>query len=129
MGRADLEVLAQRAIWLRLLPMRATCRVRSRSTAAVHVRVRAMACCISADSDTPAATALARQSANSTGDPPSGSTATGEGGRAPLPRTPPERGPPGGIEGVRSHPSPAYVPYGPPVCRTNCLVETEMSQV
>ena len=38
--------LAQRANWFRLLPMRATCRVRSRSAlaaAAVHVRVRAIA--------------------------------------------------------------------------------------
>ena len=38
--------MAQRAVWLRLLPMRAICRVRSRSAAAacaVHVRVRAMA--------------------------------------------------------------------------------------
>ena len=52
-------MLAQRAIWFRLLPMRATCRVRSRSTAAagaVHVRVRAMACRSCADSDTRAVT-------------------------------------------------------------------------
>ena len=43
---AEAQALAQRAIWLRLLPMRATRRVRSRSTSAagaVHVRVRAMA--------------------------------------------------------------------------------------
>ena len=66
-----LWVLAQRAIWFRLLPMRAICRVRSRSTAAagaVHVRVRAMACSSSADSDAPAAAALACQSASSAGD-------------------------------------------------------------
>ena len=47
--------------------MRATCRVRSRSTSAagaVHVRVRSMACRISADSGTPAAAALARQAPN-----------------------------------------------------------------
>ena len=31
---AEVSVLAQRAIWLRLLPMRAICRVRPRSTAA-----------------------------------------------------------------------------------------------
>ena len=50
--------------------MRPTCRVRSRSTSAagaVHVRVRAMARRISADSGTPAAAALARQSADSLG--------------------------------------------------------------
>ena len=64
-----LWVLAQRAIWFRLLPMRATCRVRSRSTAAagaVHVRVHTMACRSSADSDTPAAAAY--QLASSAGD-------------------------------------------------------------
>ena len=45
--RATKRPMAQRAVWLRLLPMRAICRVRSRSAAAagaVHVRVRAMAC-------------------------------------------------------------------------------------
>ena len=50
--------------------MRETCRVRSRSTSAagaVHVRVRAMAWRISADSGTPAAAALVRQSADSSG--------------------------------------------------------------
>ena len=43
---AEAQALAQRVIWLRLLPMRATRRVRSCSTSAdgaVHVRVRAMA--------------------------------------------------------------------------------------
>ena len=67
---APLWVFAHRAIWLRLLPMRPTCRVRSRSTSAagaVHVRVRAIARRISADSGTPAADALARQSADSVG--------------------------------------------------------------
>ena len=51
--------------------MRATWRVRSRSTpaaGAVHVRVRTMACRSRADSGTPAAAALARQSANSAAD-------------------------------------------------------------
>ena len=51
--------------------MRTTCRVRSRSTlaaGAVHVRVRAMARRSSADSGTPAAAALARQTADSAGD-------------------------------------------------------------
>ena len=55
----------------RLLPMRASCRVRSRSAsaaAAVQVRVRAMACRSRSDSGTPAAAALARQSAISAGD-------------------------------------------------------------
>ena len=33
-------VLAQRAIWLRLLPMRVTCRVRSRSTSAAGALAR-----------------------------------------------------------------------------------------
>ncbi len=63
-------MLAHRAIWLRLFPMRETCRVRSRSIAAagaVHVRVRAIARRSSADSGTPAAAALARQSADSSG--------------------------------------------------------------
>ena len=50
--------------------MRETCRVRSRSTSAaeaVHVRVRAIARRISAESGTPPAFALARQSADSSG--------------------------------------------------------------
>ncbi len=62
--------LAQRAIWLRLLPMRAICRVRSRSMAragAVHVRVRAIACRSNSDGDTPAAAALSCQAACSAG--------------------------------------------------------------
>ena len=68
---APLWVFAHRAIWLRLFPMRETCRVRSRSTSAagaVHVRVRAIALRISPDRGTPAAAALARQSANSIGE-------------------------------------------------------------
>ena len=67
---APLWVLAHRAIWLRLFPMRDTCRVRSRSTSAagtVQVRVRAIARRIRAESGTPAAFALLRQSADSSG--------------------------------------------------------------
>ncbi len=63
-------VFAHRAIWLRLFPIRETCRVRSRSTSAagaVQVRVCAIARRISAESGTPAAFALARQSADSSG--------------------------------------------------------------
>ena len=63
-------MLAHRAIWFRLFPMRDTCRVRSRSTSAagtVQVRVRAIARRIRAESGTPAAFALARQSADSSG--------------------------------------------------------------
>ena len=66
-----LVLVGPAAIWLRLLPMRAACRVRSRSTSgagAVHVRVRAMARRSSAESGTPAAAALARQSARSAAD-------------------------------------------------------------
>ena len=37
---SEAKVLAQRAIWLRLLPMRATCRVRSRSTSAAGALAR-----------------------------------------------------------------------------------------
>ena len=51
-------VFAQRASWLRLLPMRAIWRLRSRSTAragAVQVCVRAIACRSNAEGDTPAA--------------------------------------------------------------------------
>ena len=51
--------------------MRETCRVRSRSTStagAVQVRVRAIALRISPDNGTPAAAALARQTADSAGD-------------------------------------------------------------
>ena len=62
--------LAHFAIWLRLFPIRETCRVRSRSISAagtVQVRVRAIARRISAESGTPAAFALARQSADSSG--------------------------------------------------------------
>ena len=64
-------MFAQRATWFRLLPMRATCRVRSRSTsaaAAVQVRVRAIACRSRSDSGTPTAADLARQAARSAGD-------------------------------------------------------------
>ena len=67
---ARLWVLAHRAIWLRLFPIRETWRVRSRSTSAAgtdQVRVRAIARRISAESGTPAAFALARQSADSSG--------------------------------------------------------------
>ena len=67
---AEACVFAQRASWFRLFPMRAIWRVRSRSTAradAVHVRVRAIASRSSADGDTPAAAAFARQAACSAG--------------------------------------------------------------
>ena len=63
--------LAQRAIWLRLLPMRATCRVRSCSTSA--------------------AAALARRQDTRTGEPaardlrPSAGLKGGSKGRSPLP--------------------------------------------
>jgi len=63
-------MLAQRASWFRLFPMRAIWRVRSRSTAradAVHVRVRAMASRSNAEGETPAAVAFARQAACSAG--------------------------------------------------------------
>jgi len=62
--------IGPRAIWLRLFPMRAIWRVRSRSTAradAVQVRVRAIASRSSADGDTPAAAAFSRQTACSAG--------------------------------------------------------------
>ena len=64
-------VFAHRAIWLSLLPMRATWRVSPRSTAtarAVQVRVRAMACRSRSDGDTPAAAAFACQAACSEGN-------------------------------------------------------------
>ena len=67
---AEAWVLAQRASWLRLFPMRAICRVRSRSTAragAVHVRVCAIARRNNSDGETPAADAFARQAACSAG--------------------------------------------------------------
>ena len=67
---APLWVFAHGAIWLRLFPIQETCRVRSRSTSAagtVQVRVRAIARRISAESGKPAAFALARQSADSSG--------------------------------------------------------------
>ena len=103
---APLWVFAHRAIWLRLFPIRATYWVRSRSTSAagtVQVRVRAIARRIGAESGTPAAFALARQSADSPGVR---RTATrtgrrlaiglrrhgGKGGGRPRPRNPPERG-------------------------------------
>ena len=63
-------MLAQRASWFRLLPIRAISRVRSRSTAragAVHVRVRAIASRSSADVETPAASAFSCQAACSAG--------------------------------------------------------------
>ncbi len=66
----EAKVLAQRAIWFRLLLLRAIWRVRSRSTASageVHVRVRAIAYRSSADGDTPAASALSCQAACSAG--------------------------------------------------------------
>ena len=65
---ASLWVFAQRAIWLRLLPTRATCRVRSRSTSAcatVQVRVRPTARRTRSDSVRPAERALACHSARS----------------------------------------------------------------
>ena len=67
---AEVWVLAQRASWFRLLPMRATWTLRSRSisAAAVQVRVRAIAFRSSVDSGTPAAAALERQAARSAGD-------------------------------------------------------------
>ena len=117
---AEACVFAQRASWFRLLPMRASWRVRSRSTAsagAVHVRVRDIACRSNADGDTPAAAALSCHAACSAGvtraatvtvrrsatDAP----ATGFGGR----RTPPARcsgsgAEHWGFEGGRSIPSP-----------------------
>ena len=58
--------LAQRAIWLRLLPMRATCRVRSRSTSAagaVQVRTRPTDRRTRSDSVNPAERAFACHSA------------------------------------------------------------------
>ena len=64
----SLWVFAQRAIWFRFDPIRASSRVRSRSTlaaAAVQVRVRAIARRNNSDSGTPAAAALARHSASS----------------------------------------------------------------
>ena len=67
---APLWVFAHRAIWLRLFPIRETWRVRSRSTSAAgtdQVRARAIARRISAESGTPAAFALARHSADSSG--------------------------------------------------------------
>ena len=63
-----LKVLAQRAIWLRLLPMRATCRVRSRSTSAcatVQVRTRPTDRRTRSDSVNPAERAFACHSARS----------------------------------------------------------------
>ena len=60
--------LAQRTIWLRLLPMRATCRVRSRSTSAcatVQVRTRPTDRRTRSDSVNPAERALACHSARS----------------------------------------------------------------
>ena len=59
---AALYVFAHRAIWFRLLPIRATCRVRSRSISAagtVHARVRSIARRASSDTVTPAAAAFA----------------------------------------------------------------------
>ena len=96
--------LAQRASWFRLLPMRATCRMHSRSmsaAAAVYVRVRAIACRSRSDSGTPTAAAFARQSANSAGDTractltvrrsrigaPSGRACAEPASRAPAPRS------------------------------------------
>ena len=108
--------MAQRASWFRLLPMRATWRVRSRSAsaaAAVQVRVRAMACRSRSDSGTPTAAAFARQSAISAGAARRWicpvrrlairRTARGCGGRRPPPAGPSGRRPPGG-RGGRSLP-------------------------
>ena len=65
---APLYVFAHRAIWFRLFPIRATCRVRSRSASAagaVHVRVRPIARRASSDGVTPAAAAFAFHAARS----------------------------------------------------------------
>ena len=65
---ASLWAFAQRAIWLRLFPTRATCRVRSRSTSAcatVQVCVRPTARRTRSDSVKPAERALACHSARS----------------------------------------------------------------
>jgi len=83
---------------LRLFPMRAICRVRSRSTAragAVHVRVCAIARRNNSEGDTPAAAAFSRQAACSAGvtraaiitERRSGTAApaTGFGARSPAP--------------------------------------------
>ena len=63
-----LWVFAQRAIWFRFEPIRASSRVRSRSTsvaAAVQVRVRAIARRNNSERPTPAAAAFARHSVSS----------------------------------------------------------------
>ncbi len=132
-------MLAQRARRFRLFPIRAICRVRSRSTAradAVHVRVLAIASRSSAEGDTPAADALSRQAACSPGVTRAatitvrravtgrgGDGARGAGSRA-RPLIPQRRGKLG-VQGGRSVPlaSPqcstlrglAYAPYG---CQT-----------
>ena len=67
-ARSSSWVLAQRAIWLRLLPMRASSRVRSRSTSAcatVQVRTRPTDRRTRSDSVKPATRALACHSARS----------------------------------------------------------------
>ena len=59
-------MFAQRAKWLKELPMRSICRLRSRSMAragAVQVCVRAIASRTSAQGDTPAAAAFSFQAA------------------------------------------------------------------
>ena len=91
-------MLAQRASWFRLLPVRAIWRMRALSTAragAVHVRVRAIASRSSAEGDTPAAAAFSCQAACSAGvtraatmtvrRSGTGAPATGFGGRCPAP--------------------------------------------
>ena len=103
---APLWVFAHRAIWFRLVPMRDTCRVRSRSTSAagtVQVRVRAIARRTSAESGTPAAFGLgppvgglAPREANGDQDRAASShrdaPSRGERGRRPRPCHRPERG-------------------------------------
>jgi len=70
-SHAEAWVLAQRAIWFRLLPTRATWRVRARSTsaaAAVHVRVRAIDCRSRWASGTPKEAAFVRHAGISAGE-------------------------------------------------------------
>ena len=103
-----------------LLPMRAICTVRSRSTetaGAVHVRVRAMACRSRSESGTLAASALASQSARSAGDTRAaantvrrsgiGAHRHGGTGAGPRPLARQGGGTPGVRRGARSAPSPA----------------------
>ena len=110
---------AQRAIWFRLLPMRAIWRVRSRwasAAAAVQVRVCAIAWRSRSDSPAPAASALARHRAASAGDTRRWSCAVrrsaicapqgGSGGKPP-PAGPAGTRDAGGSRGGAASPSPA----------------------